>query len=178
MRTIRQPTPGRHAHDHMVYYKHPNYRIRMSLHTDIKSSLKEAMKAKDAVRLGVVRNIISELTNQLVATKRTPQDELTDEEVLAVIKRLAKQRQDSIEQYQAAGRTESAEAEQAELAILQEYLPQMMSQDEIRPIAQAKQTELGITDKSQMGKLVGAIMQEVKGQADGADVKAVVEELF
>ena len=162
----------------MVYYKHPNYRIRMSLHTDIKSSLKEAMKAKDAVRLGVVRNIISELTNQLVATKRTPQDELTDEEVLAVIKRLAKQRQDSIEQYQAAGRTESAEAEQAELAILQEYLPQMMSQDEIRPIAQAKQTELGITDKSQMGKLVGAIMQECKGQADGADVKAVVEELF
>lgn len=162
----------------MVYYKHPNYRIRMSLHTDIKSSLKEAMKAKDAVRLGVIRNIISELTNQLVATKRTPQDELTDEEVLAVIKRLAKQRQDSIEQYQAAGRTESAEAEQAELAILQEYLPQMMSQDEIRPIAQAKQTELGITDKSQMGKLVGAIMQEVKGQADGADVKAVVEELF
>ena len=150
----------------------------MSLHTDIKSSLKEAMKAKDAVRLGVIRNIISELTNQLVATKRTPQDELTDEEVLAVIKRLAKQRQDSIEQYQAAGRTESAEAEQAELAILQEYLPQMMSQDEIRPIAQAKQTELGITDKSQMGKLVGAIMQEVKGQADGADVKAVVEELF
>ena len=150
----------------------------MSLHTDIKSSLKEAMKAKDAVRLGVIRNIISELTNQLVATKRTPQDELTDEEVLAVIKRLAKQRQDSIEQYQAAGRTESAEAEQAELAILQEYLPQMMSQDEIRPIAQAKQAELGITDKSQMGKLVGAIMQEVKGQADGADVKAVVEELF
>ena len=150
----------------------------MSLHTDLRAELKAAMKAKDTVRLGVVRNILSEATNHLVATKRTPQDELADDEVLLVIKRLAKQRQDSIEQYQAAHRAESAEAEQAELVILQEYLPQMMSQEEIRPIAEAKQAELGITDKSQLGKLVGAVMQELKGQADGTDVKAVVEELL
>lgn len=150
----------------------------MSLHNDLREELKTAMKAKDTVRLGVVRNILSESTNQLVASKRTPQDQLADDEVLAVIKRLAKQRQDSIAQYQAAGRDESVAAEQAELEILQSYLPQMMSQEEIRPIAEAKQAELGIADSSKAGMLVGAVMKELAGKADGSDVKAVVESLF
>lgn len=150
----------------------------MSLHNNLREELKTAMKAKDTVRLGVVRNILSESTNQLVASKRTPQDQLADDELLTVIKRLAKQRQDSIEQYQTAGRDESAAAEQAELEILQSYLPQMMSQEEIRPIAEAKQAELGITDSSKAGMLVGAVMKELSGKADGSDVKAVVESLF
>ena len=150
----------------------------MSLHNDLREELKVAMKAKDTVRLEVVRNILSESTNQLVASKRTPQDELADDEVLTVIKRLAKQRQDSITQYQAAGRDESAAAEQAELEILQSYLPQMMNQEEIRPIAEAKQVELGITDPSKAGMLVGAVMKELTGKADGGDVKAVVDSLL
>lgn len=150
----------------------------MSLHSDIKTSLKDAMKAKDAVRLQTIRSIMTSCTNELVANDKTPQDELDDEATLTVIKRLAKQRKESITQYEAAGRPELAEPEKAELEILEGYLPQMMSQEEIRPIAEAKKAELGIEDKGQMGRLVGAVMQELKGKADGADVKEVVESLL
>jgi uncharacterized protein len=150
----------------------------MSRHEDIKGELKEALKAKEATRLSVVRGMLTAFTNELVATSRTPQDRLTDDEVLVVIKRLAKQRKDSISQYEAAGRTDLADVEKAELAILEAYLPQLMSQDEIRPIAEAKIAELGVTDKSKLGVLIGAVMKETAGCADGADVKAVVESLL
>ena len=150
----------------------------MALHDDIKNELKEAMKAKDAVRLRTVRSILTAFTNELVATGHTPQEMIADDAGLSVIKRLAKQRKDSIEQYEAAGRMDLSEPEKEELAVLEGYLPQMMSQDEIRPIAEAKKSELGIDDKSKMGMLVGAIMKELGGKADGADVKAVVEQLF
>lgn len=150
----------------------------MSLHETIKASLKEAMKAREEVRLRVIRHIMTAATNELVATGRTPQDILADEETLAVIKRLAKQRKESITQYEAANRPELAEPEKAELLILEKYLPQMMSQEEIRPIAEAKKAELGIDDKAKLGMLVGAVMKELAGKADGGDVKAVVESLF
>lgn len=150
----------------------------MSLHNDIKTSLKTAMKAKELTKLDVIRSIMTACTNELVATKRTPQDELSDEEVLTVIKRLAKQRQEAITQYQAADRPESAAAEQAELDILRTYLPQAMDEDEIRAIAEAKQAELNITESSKMGILIGAVMKETQGKADGADVKRVVESLL
>ena len=150
----------------------------MALHEDIKAELKEAMKAKEATRLTVIRGMLTAFTNELVSTGKTPQDRLEDDAVRAVIKRLAKQRKDSIEQFEAAGRTELAEQEKAELAVLEGYLPQMMNQDEIRPIAEAKKAELGVDDKSKMGVLIGAVMKETAGKADGGDVKAVVEELL
>jgi uncharacterized protein YqeY len=150
----------------------------MPLHDQLRESLKEAMKAKDTVTLTTVRSIMTACTNELVATKRTPQDKLSDDEVLNVIKRLAKQRKESIVQYEAAGRMELAEPEKLELAVLEAYLPTMMSQDAIRPIAEAKKAELGVTDKSKLGILVGAVMKELAGRADGGDVKAVVESLF
>ncbi len=150
----------------------------MSLHENFKTELKEAMKAKDAVKLSVVRGLLTAFTNELVATSRTPQDWLTDDEVMAVIKRAAKQRKESIAQYEAAGRTDLSEPEKAELAILETYLPTMMSQEAIKPIVEAKMAELGVTDKSKMGILVGAVMKELAGKADGADVKAVVDSMF
>lgn len=150
----------------------------MSLHLQIRESLKEAMKAKDAVRLRTVRSILTAFTNELVATGKTPQDMIADDAGLAVIKRLAKQRKDSISQYEAAGRQDLAEPEKEELVVLEGYLPTLMTQEQIRPIAEAKKAELGVTDKAKMGILVGAIMKELGGKADGADVKAVVESLF
>ncbi|HMO78368.1 MAG TPA: GatB/YqeY domain-containing protein [Candidatus Paceibacterota bacterium] len=150
----------------------------MSLHTDLRVSLKEALKAKDEVTLRTVRGIITACTNELVATNRTPQDELKDDEVLAVIKRLAKQRKESIVQYEAANRPELAVPEKEELVVLEAYLPKLMSQEAIRPIAEALKTELGITDKAKMGMLMGAVIKKLQGQVDGADVKAVVESLF
>lgn len=150
----------------------------MSIHTDLRGTLKEALKAKDEVRLRTVRGILTACTNELVATSRTPQDELKDEEVLAVIKRLAKQRKESITQYEAANRPELAIPEKEELAVLEAYLPQMMSQDDIRPVAEALKAELQITDKAKTGMLMGAVMKKLSGQADGGDVKQVVESLF
>jgi len=150
----------------------------MSLHTTLKEALKEALKAKDEVRLRTVRSMLTAMTNELVATSKTPQDLIDDQGFVAVVKRLAKQRKESILQFEAAGRTDLAEPEKAELAILETYLPTLMSREQIRPVAEAKKAELGVTDKSGMGKLIGAITKELAGKADGADVKAVVETLF
>lgn len=150
----------------------------MELHTKIKSELKEALKAHAEAKLRTVRSMLTAFTNELVATGHTPQDMLDDAGVLTVIKRLAKQRKDSIAQFDAAGRTELSQVEKEELVVLESYLPTLMSQDAIRPLAEAKKAEMGITDKAKMGILVGALMKELQGRADGADVKAVVESLF
>ncbi len=148
------------------------------LHEQIKGEIKKSMMAKEALRLETMRGLLSAFTNELVATKRTPQEMLTDEEVLKVMKRAANQRKDSIEQFEKGGRPELAEKEKAELAIIETFLPQMMSKDEIRKIAEAKKAELGADDKSKMGMFMGALMKELKGRADGNDVKEVVEGLF
>ncbi len=150
----------------------------MKLHEQIKSSLKDAMKAKEEVKLRVIRHILTAATNELVSAGKTPQDWLEDDQTLGVIKRLAKQRKESITQYEAANRPELAVPEKEEFEVLSTYLPQMMSADDIRPIAEAKKAELGIDDKSKMGMLVGATMKELAGKADGGDVKTVVESLF
>ena len=148
------------------------------LHQQIKDQIKEAMLARDSVRLNTLRGLLAAFTNEAVAKKRKPDEMLSDEEALDVIRRAVKQRKDSVEQFTAGGRTDLAEAEQIELAILEVYLPQMMSRDEIRTVAEQKKTELGVTDKSKMGMFMGAVMKELKGKADGEDVKAVVEELL
>ncbi len=150
----------------------------MTLQETIKASLKEAMMAKDSVKMTVIRGLMSAFTNELVALGRTPQDALTDDEVLAVIRRGVKQRKDAIEQFVAGGREDLADSEKAELALLEVYLPAMMPREEIQKIAEAKKAELGIDDKSKSGMLMSTLMKELKGKADGADVKAVVEGLF
>lgn len=150
----------------------------MSLHSDIKGELKEALKAKDEVRLRTVRSMLTAFTNELVAKGQKPQEELDEAGVLAVIKRLSKQRKESIVQFEAAGRHDLSEPEKAELIVLEGYLPQMMSREEIEPIAKAKLAELGAVDKSKMGVVVGALMKDLQGKADGADVKAVIEKLL
>ncbi len=150
----------------------------MSLHQQIKDEIKEAMKAKDTVKLGVVRGLVTGFMNELVATKRTPQDELTDEEVLNVIRRAVKQRKDSIDQFTKGGRPELAESEQAELAVLEKYLPAMMSKEDVMAVAKAKMAEIGSVDKSKAGMFMGTLMKELKGKADGDIVKEVVDELL
>ncbi len=134
------------------------------------------MKAHDDAKLRTVRSMLTAFTNELVATGKKPQEMLDDASVLAVIKRLAKQRKESIVQFEAAHRDDLADTEKAELAILESYLPQMMSREELKPLIEAKMAELGVTDKSKMGVLIGALMKELQGKADGSDVKAVVEE--
>jgi len=150
----------------------------MTIYEQIKETIKTAMREKDTVKLTTLRGLVSVFTNELVAQKKRPDDEVTDEMALTVIKRAGKQRKDSIEQFEKGGRQELADAEKAELAILEEYLPQMMGKDEILKIAKAKKDELDVTDKSKMGILMGAVMKELSGRADGGDVKEIVNSLF
>ncbi len=150
----------------------------MTIQIDIKEQMKEAMKAKDSVKLGVVRGLSSAFTNELVKLGKMPQDELSDEDALAVIRRAVKQRKDSIEQFVSGGRPELAEDEKAELAILETYLPAMMSKEDVMTIAKAKMAEMGAVDKSKAGMFMGALMKDLKGKADGDTVKAVVDELL
>ncbi len=150
----------------------------MSLHENIKEGIKSAMKAKDETRLLVMRGVSTAFTNELVSTKRKPTDMLTDEEAIAVITRLSKQRKESIDQFNKGGRPELAETEAKELAILQEFLPMMMPMEEVQKLAEAKKAELAITDPSKKGMLMAALMKDLKGKADGGDVKAAVDSLF
>lgn len=150
----------------------------MSLHEQIKNEVKQAMFAKDSVRLNTVRGLIAAFMNEAVSKKKKPDTELTDEEALEVIRRSVKQRKDSIDQFKKGGREDLAVSEEAELAILSAYLPASMSKEEIMKVAEAKKSELGITDKSKMGMLMGMIMKDLKGKAEGDLVKEVVESLF
>jgi len=150
----------------------------MSLHTDIKNQIKEAMLAREAERLSVLRGLLASFTNELVSKKRKPDEELADDEVLDVIRRAVKQRKDSIEQFEKGGRQDLADTEKSELAILGTYLPQQMSRVEIESYVKNKQIELGFTDKSKSGQFMGMIMKDLKGKADGPMVKEVIDGLF
>ncbi|MEZ4701050.1 MAG: GatB/YqeY domain-containing protein [Rhodothermales bacterium] len=148
------------------------------LQEKIANAIKDAMRARDPLRLNALRSIKTAFTNELVAQKRTPQDSLSDEEAIGVIARLAKQRKDSIDQFTQGGRPDLAEKEAQELTILEEFLPRQMSRDEILAAVTAKQAEMGVTDKAKAGMLIGALMKDLKGKADGKVVKEVVESLF
>ena len=148
------------------------------LHEHIKNGLKDAMLAKDAVKLKAIRNMLTAFTNELVTKGRKPNEFLTDEEVLTGISRLAKERKDSIEQFKKGNREDLVEEEEAELKILEVYLPELMEKSEVEKIARIKQKELAITDVTKKGMLMSALMKDLKGRADGVLVKEVVDSLF
>ena len=145
------------------------------------------MRAKDALRLETLRGLSALFTNELIAkqikgTMPTTATTLSDEDAAALIRRSVKQRKDSIDQFQKGGRADLAEKESAELVILESFLPKMMSRDEIKKIVEAKMATAtaggangGAIDKAKIGQFTGQIMKDLKGKADGADVKAVIE---
>lgn len=142
----------------------------------IKSLLKPAMIAKDAVRVGTIRMLLAAFTNELVTQGRPPTEILSDEDCMKVIKRLAKQRKDSIEQFVAGGRPELAEDEKAELAVIEEFLPAQMSEAEIEEKVKAKIASEPL-DPTKKGQFVGTMMRELGINADGALVKSVIDRL-
>ena len=145
------------------------------IHQTIKDQIKDAMRAKDSLKLEVLRGLQSLFSNERIA-KGKSDPLLDDDSVLALIRRSVKQRKDSIEQFEKGGRSDLAEKEKQELSILETFLPSMMSKDEIRKIAQEKLVGNKI-DKAKIGQFIGGLMKDLKGKADGADVKSVVEEL-
>lgn len=150
----------------------------MTLQETIREEMKDAMRAHEQDKVTTLRGLLSAFTNELVAQKRKPTEELEEKDVLAVIKRAVKQRKDSIEQFTKGGRTELAEKEQTELKMLEGYLPEGVSKEEIEKVVKVKIEELGITDMSKLGQLMGAVMKEFAGNADGNDVKEVAAKLL
>ncbi len=150
----------------------------MALQKQIKDSIKEAMIARDSARLLTLRGIANAFTVELDAQGRPVSDEISDEDAIRILQRLAKQRKDSIDQFTKGGRTDLVANESAELAIIEKYLPAMMSKADIKKVAEAKKAELGITDKAKVGALMSSVMKDLKGKANGTDVKEVVESLF
>jgi len=150
----------------------------MSLHEQIKGEIKTAMMAKDAIRLDVMRGLVTAFTNELVATNRTPTEFLTDEQTVAVISRIAKQRKDSIDQFTKGGRMDLVEKEVAELNMLEVYLPKLMPKEEVEKIVKDIYEKESPVDASKKGMFMSVVMKELKGKADGATVKDVVDSLF
>lgn len=143
----------------------------------IKDKLKEAMMTKNEVAVLTLRNIMSAFTNELVSKGKKPTDVLTDEECLTVIARLAKQRRDSIEQFNKGGRGDLAENEEAELVVINQFLPTQMSEAEITEFL--KNYIAGNTiDPDKKGQALGGIMKELKGKADGSLVKQIFDSLI
>jgi uncharacterized protein YqeY len=150
----------------------------MTIHETLKKELPDAMKAKDEVKLRTLRALLTSFTNELVAMKEKPDGVLPDEKALEVITRAAKQRRDSITQFEQGDRLDLARHEQEELTVIEGYLPEMMSKEEILELAKKKKEELQIEDSAKSGMLMGALMKDLKGKADGNDVKEAVESLF
>jgi uncharacterized protein YqeY len=147
-------------------------------HQELKDGIKEAMKAKDTVRLSVLRGLVAAATNELVAKGRKPDEMLSDDELMTVIMRASKQRKDSIDQFEKGGRPELAQSEKAELEVITALLPAQMSREDIEKAAKEKAAAMGITDKTKANQLMGALMKDLKGKADGNIVKDVVDKLF
>lgn len=149
----------------------------MSLYETIGTHLKEAMKSGDAFRRDTLRLVQSAVKNVAIDKLKSPAD-LSDSEIEEVLRRLVKQRKDSVEQYRAGGREDLASGEEAELQLLATYLPQAMPEAELRTLVEEALKEVGITEKSKMGKAMGAVMKKVAGRASGDDVRKMVEALL
>ena len=148
----------------------------MTLKEQVIADLTAAMKAGEEIKKDALRMLKAEIMKEEVAG--SAKRELEEGEVLKLVKKLIKQRKDSVEQFEKGGRTEMAEKEKAEIVILEAYLPEQMSEEKIAEIVAAKKAELGVDDKSKMGMLIGAVMKEVGDSADGGTVKQAVEKAF
>ena len=145
----------------------------MTLQQRVDSDLKEAMRAKDATKLGVLRMLKSALKYAAIA-KSGAEAELSEAEAVQVIRKQAKQRQDSIESFEKGGRAELADKEKEELAILNTCLPQGMSPDELAKVVRETIAELGATSKAQMGAVMKALQAKAGCRADGKTLSAEV----
>ena len=144
----------------------------MSLKEKIESDTKEAMKARDSERVSALRMVSSAIKNKMIEVRP---NELTDDDVIGVLKKLSKQRKDSIEQFQKAGRDDLVEKEQKELAVLEKYLPEQMSEAQITELVDSTIAAMGEVTIKDMGKVMGAVTGKTKGMADNKLVSQIVK---
>jgi uncharacterized protein YqeY len=148
----------------------------MALKDQIMADLKQAMKAKEQDRLRVLRSLKSKLLEREISERQEGEASLSDEQTIEVLMKAAKQRKESIEQFEKGGRDDLVQSEKEELEIINSYLPEMLSEEEVRKVAQQKINQLGAENMADMGKVMGAMMQELKGKAEGSLVSKVVKE--
>ena len=146
----------------------------MSLRSRLDEDLKQAMRDKNVARRDVLRYLRSEIHNQEIASQQT----LDDGGIQAVLVKQAQQRRDSIEAFREAGRSDLVEGEETGLAIVMEYLPQQMTPDEIREIALSVVENVGASGPGDMGKVMGALVPQTRGRANGREVSEVVREIL
>ena len=142
----------------------------VTLHARLEAAMRDAMRARDERRTTTLRMALAAAHNQRIARGR----ELTDEEVTDVIGRQVKQRRERIDVYRGAGRDDRAAAEEAEVAILSEFLPEQLTDDEIETLARAAIAETGASGPGDMGRVMGRLSAQTKGRADGRRVSEIV----
>lgn len=146
--------------------------LKEKLNTD----LKEAMRARDKVRLRTIRSLRAAVLDKEIAERKEGHAELSNETVMAVIQKQAKQRRDALEQYEKAGREDLAVIEREELAVIKGYLPEQLSEDDVRREVQAVVADVKAESMKDMGRVMGPVMQRLKGKADGRMVQSVVRQ--
>ncbi|AXI40146.1 hypothetical protein CX649_11075 [Bacillaceae bacterium ZC4] len=147
----------------------------MGLLERLNQDMKQAMKNKEKDRLSVIRMVKASLQNEAIKLGKS---ELTEEEELTVLSRELKQRKDSLQEFENAGRSDLVEKVKAEIAVITEYMPEQLSEEELIQIIKTTISEVNATSKSDMGKVMGAVMPKVKGKADGSLVNKLVQGLL
>jgi len=146
----------------------------MKLSERLNEDMKALMKSGDKFALSVVRMVRSAVKNAEIDARR----ELTDDEVMDILTREVKQRRDALQEFEKAGREDLAEQAKAELEIIQRYMPQPLTDEELDQLVQEAISAVGATSKADMGKVMSALMPKVKGRADGKQVNAAVQRLL
>ncbi|HET7628415.1 MAG TPA: GatB/YqeY domain-containing protein [Bacillales bacterium] len=144
----------------------------MSLKDRLTEDLKQAMKAKEKKKLSTLRMIRSSLQNEQIKLGRA----LSEDEEITVLSRELKQRKDSLQEYEKAGREDLAEGERADIAVIQAYLPEPLSEEDLERIVDEAIAETGAEEKGDMGKVMSVVMPRVKGKADGSHVNRLVQQ--
>ncbi|QHS22800.1 GatB/YqeY domain-containing protein [Virgibacillus sp. MSP4-1] len=145
----------------------------MTLLDRLNNDMKEAMKSKDKQALSVIRMVKASIQNEAI---KLGKDQLTEEEEMSVLSRELKQRNDSLQEFKNAGREDLVEKINDELSVLQKYMPEQLSDEELTELVKDTIKTVGAESKSDMGKVMGALMPKVKGKADGSKVNQLVME--
>lgn len=143
----------------------------MSLRHQLTEDMKSAMRARDQIRLDTVRFVLSQVKNAEIDLKR----EMTDEEIIKLLKKEVKNRQEAIEQYRQGGRDEIVAEEEAKLEVITAYLPAEMSDEDLRKIVEK---HVALSEDKNFGKIIGSVMADVQGQADGGRVSQMIKQVL
>ena len=148
----------------------------MSLKEKILDDLKTSMKAKESDKTRVLRSIKAKILEKEISERKDGESTLSDDQIVQVLMKAAKQRKESIDQFKEGGRNDLVEKEEMELTLIEKYLPEMMSEEEIRVAVKNQIEQMNATSMADMGKVMGSLMGKLKGKAEGSIISRIVKE--